>query len=77
MREELIGLLGLNKKASEREIIAEVEKLVSDLRGKMGFYNAGIMNMMKRLGYFTFDERQRIWFCKPISDEEMTRILNR
>jgi hypothetical protein len=77
MKEELIGLLGLNKKASEQEIIAAVKKLVIDLRGKMGFANAGIMNMMKGLGYFTFDERQQTWFCRPISDSEMTRILNR
>jgi hypothetical protein len=76
MKKELIGFLGLNERASEREIIFEVENLVIDLRGKMGFANAGIINMMKRLGYFTFDERQQMWFCKPISDKEMRRILN-
>jgi hypothetical protein len=76
MREELIGLLGLNKEASEQEIIREVEKLVADLRGKMGFANAGIINMIKRLGYFNFDERQQTWFCRPISGDEMRRILN-
>jgi len=77
MKEKLIGLLGLNKQASEGEIISGLEKLVVDLRGKMGFANAGIMNIMKRLGYLTFDERQQMWFCRPISDSEMTRILNR
>jgi cupin superfamily acireductone dioxygenase involved in methionine salvage len=76
MREELIGLLGLNKEANEQEIIAEVNKMVTDLRGKMGFANAGIINMMRRLGYFTFDEMRQTWFCKPISEEEMRQILS-
>jgi hypothetical protein len=45
-------LLGLNKKSNEQEIIMEVKKLVMDLRGKMGFSNAGIMNMIKRLSLY-------------------------
>jgi len=75
MKEQLIGILGLKKDSTDKEILLKVSELRNDLDGKMGFAHSSIMGMMKRLGYFKFDQSSLTWFCRPISDDEMNKIL--
>ncbi len=76
MKEQLIGILGLNKHtATEESIVAEVEKLVMDLRGKMGYVSMGLIEKLKREGYFKFDGSRQSWKCE-LTDDLMRKITN-
>ena len=74
MKEKLIGILGLNKQASEEDIIEKVFALRNELHGKMGYVSAGIVEKMIRDGILRFDEATQSYTCR-VSKDFLDRYL--
>ena len=73
---KLKELLGLNKTVTQKVILCEVDKLVTDLRGKMGFVSMGMIDKLKRLGLFNYDSRKNSYYCE-ISAEQLQDPMSR
>jgi len=76
MEEILIEVLGLSKLSTPEDIINAVKSNVAELRGKMGYVSAGVLEKLKRDGYLKFNNVDLSWTCR-ISDTELSRILGK